>query len=204
MKLRMIVNSTVSVAALFSFLAGLSGCTFLKVNLAEEVQPVVEQTIGGRGRDKILILDINGIIASGDGGAVLGGGKRPSLLARVREELDRARKDAQVKAVIMRINSPGGGVTASDTLYHELKAFKQETGVKIIAHIQDVGASGGYYAALAADSIMAQAHEHHRKHRRHHVSGRCDRADAEDRGAGAGDLFRGNEEHRVPVSPDQG
>ena len=58
--------------------------------------------------------------------------------------------------MVLRINSPGGGVTASDTLYHELRKFKEETGVKIVAHITDVGASGAYYVALAADAITAQ------------------------------------------------
>jgi protease-4 len=47
-------------------------------------------------------------------------------------------------------------VTASDVLYHELKQFKRDTGVKILAHIMDIGTSGAYYAALAADRITAQ------------------------------------------------
>jgi protease-4 len=78
------------------------------------------------------------------------------MLAEVREELDRARRDRNVKAVVLRINSPGGWVTASDTLYHEVKKFKNETGVKVIAHFLDAGTSGAYYAALAADRITAQ------------------------------------------------
>ena len=49
-----------------------------------------------------------------------------------------------------------GGVTASDTLYHELKKFKRDTGSKVVAHVMDMGTSGAYYAALAADRIMAQ------------------------------------------------
>ena len=54
----------------------------------------------------------------------------------------------------MRINSPGGTITASDVLYHEILAFKQRKKVPVIAAIMDVGASGGYYAALAADTIV--------------------------------------------------
>lgn len=148
-------KSFLSVIMVFLFLMP-GGCTFLKVNIVEEAQPLTEKVVSGEGRDKVLLLDISGIIMSSDGEPILGGAKKPGLIARVREALDRARRDKRVKAVVLRINSPGGGVTASDTLYHELRTFKQETGVKIVAHIMDVGASGAYYAALAADAITAQ------------------------------------------------
>jgi protease-4 len=146
-----------NVSVLLAFLITLasSGCTFLKVSLTEEVQPLTEEVIGGSGRDKVLLLDISGFISLRESDP-LPGGKESGLLARVREALDRAREDRMVKAVVLRINSPGGGVTASDMLYHELRKFKQETGVKVTAHIMDVGTSGAYYAALAADRITAQ------------------------------------------------
>ena len=137
-------------------LAGAGGCTFLKVNIGGEVQPLEEKAIAGQGKDKVLILDISGIIMSGEQGTPLTERKKPALIARVREALDRARQDKRVKAVVLRINSPGGSVTASDMLYHELKKFKQETGTAIVAHIMDMGTSGAYYAALAADAITAQ------------------------------------------------
>jgi protease IV len=143
-------------AIMLILLSGMNGCTFLKVNIGEEVQPLTEKAIAGKGRDKVLVLDISGIIMGGETGSPLSDRKKPGLIARVREALDRARQDAQVKAVVLRVNSPGGGVTASDILYHELKTFKQETGVTLVAHIMDVGASGAYYAALAADAITAQ------------------------------------------------
>jgi protease IV len=145
-----------SVLLAFVLTLAASGCTFIKVSLTEEVRPLTEQVIGGSGRDKILLLDISGFISTRDNDVLPGGGQEPGLLARVREELDRAREDRRVKAVVLRINSPGGGVTASDTLYHELRKFKNETGVKVLAHIMDVGTSGAYYAALAADRITAQ------------------------------------------------
>lgn len=140
----------------FAMLAASAGCTFLKVSLGEELQPLTEQVVSGEGRDKVLLLDISGFISNQESEQLLGGKKQPALLARVREELDRARQDKRVKAVVLRINSPGGGVTASDMLYHELKKFKQDTGVKVVAHFMDMGASGAYYAALAADRISAQ------------------------------------------------
>jgi len=137
-------------------LLAFTGCTFLKISMTEEVQPLTEQVIGGEGRDKILLINIEGFIASEDSESLLGVSKQPGLIVRIREELDRARSDRRVKAVVLRINSPGGGVTASDVLYHELKKFKQDTGIKILAHFMDVGTSGAYYVALAADRITAQ------------------------------------------------
>lgn len=137
-------------------LTGLSGCFVIKVNLVPEAQPLEEQAIAGQGKDKIVLMDITGVITSEDAGPALGGRKGPGMLARVREQLDHARLDKDVKALVIRINSPGGGVTASDTLYHEIKKFKDETGVTVVAHVLDMGTSGAYYAALAADRITAQ------------------------------------------------
>jgi protease-4 len=134
----------------------LSGCFVIKVSLTPEVQPLEEQAIAGQGKDKIVLIDITGIITSEESGSVLGVKKEPGMIALVREQLDKARLDKNVKAVVVRINSPGGGVTASDTLYHEIKKYKDETGVKVVAHFLDAGTSGAYYAALAADRITAQ------------------------------------------------
>jgi protease-4 len=151
------MKKTMALLSAFVLLVGAAGCTLLKVSVGEEVQPFTEKVIAGKGRSKILLLDISGIISSRkERGPFLGGKKEPGLLAEVREQLDRARADRDVKALVLRINSPGGGVTASDVLYHELVRFKRDTGVKVLAHIMDIGTSGAYYAALAADRITAQ------------------------------------------------
>ncbi len=134
----------------------ISGCTLFKVSLGPEVKPFEERVLSGEGRDKVLLIDLSGVITTSDGVSVMGHKKEPGLVAMVREELDRARRDRNIKAVVIRINSPGGGVTASDTLFHEIRKFKQETGVKLVAHIMDMGTSGAYYTALAADRITAQ------------------------------------------------
>ena len=70
-----------------------SGCTFLKVNVGDEIEPFTEKVVSGEGRDKVLLLDLSGVIMSGDGEPVLGGRKKPGLIARMREALDRARQD---------------------------------------------------------------------------------------------------------------
>lgn len=145
-----------SAACVLIILSAVGGCTLLNVSLGDETQPLTERVLSGEGRDKVLLLDISGFITSEEQSSLLGGKKRPGTLALLREELDRARADKNVKALVLRISSPGGGVTASDMLYHELKMFKQDTGVPVLAHFMDLGASGAYYAALAADRITAQ------------------------------------------------
>ncbi len=134
----------------------LPGCFIIKVNLTPEVHPLEERVISEAGKDKILLMDVTGVITSEESSSVLGGKKEPGMIALVREQLDKARRDKNVKAMVIRINSPGGGVTASDMLYHEIKKFRKDTGVKVVAHLLDTGTSGAYYTALAADRISAQ------------------------------------------------
>ena len=71
------------------------------------------------------------------------------------EKLDKAQADPAVKAVVIRINSPGGGVTASDIMYQRVKKLIAKRKLPVIAIIEDVGASGAYYIACSADTIMA-------------------------------------------------
>jgi protease-4 len=77
------------------------------------------------------------------------------MLSDLKEQLDLAAKDDRIKGLLLRINSPGGTVTASDILYHEILTYKRQKKVPVVASIVDVGASGGYYVAAAADAIMA-------------------------------------------------
>ena len=143
-------------AAVLTLLSSLYGCTLLNVSLGDATQPLAERVLSGEGRDKILLLDISGFITSEQQSSLFSSQKKPGTVALMREQLDRARADKDIKALVLRISSPGGGVTASDTLYHELRKFKKDTGIPTLAHFMDVGASGAYYAALAADRITAQ------------------------------------------------
>lgn len=143
------------IAIAASFL--LAGCVFMNVSLTDEIRPLEEKVLSGEGKNKIVLVDISGVLTSRDSSrGILGGKKRINVMVKLREELDKARKDGNVKAIVLRINSPGGTVTASDTLYHEIKQFKGDTGISVIAHVMDIGTSGAYYAALAADTITAQ------------------------------------------------
>jgi protease-4 len=139
-------------AALLAALA-LAGCSVVSIDLTPRVRPLEESTVQGSAPDKVLLIDLSGVLAEEP---LLTLETRPQvpLLARVREELEKAEEDARVRAVVLRINSPGGTVTASDILYHEIMRFKERRKIPVVACILDVGASGGYYVALAADQIV--------------------------------------------------
>jgi protease-4 len=141
---------------LAALLLPLAGCSIISLDFQPRIQPLREQTVEGKGAAKILLLDLSGVLAEETAGFSLSPPPpRVPLLARVREELRKAEDDDRVKALIVRINSPGGTITASDILYRELHGFKTRKKIPVVAAIMDVGASGGYYAALAADTIVA-------------------------------------------------
>jgi protease-4 len=137
------------VAAALSVMLG--GCTF-NFPLFAGPGPLQETQVGGSGKAKVLLIEVTGVINSQDGEGLV---PTPGLLSHFKEELSRAAKDDDVKAVVLRINSPGGTVTASDIIHHELKAFKATRKIPVVASMMDVGASGGYYIASAADSVFA-------------------------------------------------
>ena len=98
-------------------------------------------------KDKIAVIYANGsIVMAGDDTQVVG--------YKLAKEIRKARENKSVKAIVLRINSPGGSLVASDLIWHEVSLTK---GVKpIIASMADVAASGGYYIAMACDTIIAQ------------------------------------------------
>lgn len=149
--------ATVTVAALVAVLVG--GCSsVISVDLSPRIRPLAEETVEGRGAAKIVLMDVAGLLSDEGTTPILSLGTPPPrvpMLVRIREELKKAEEDRRVKALILRINSPGGTVTASDIVYRELQLFKERTRLPIVAALMDVAASGGYYIALAADSIVA-------------------------------------------------
>ena len=77
------------------------------------------------------------------------------MIARIKEELSKAYQDQDIKGIILKINSPGGGVTASDIIYREILLFKNNKKIPIVSLFMDTAASGGYYIAMASDKIVA-------------------------------------------------
>jgi protease IV len=123
------------------------------INIPSGPEPLEEKTVMGDGHDKIVLMDLTGVISDEERSQTFT--TMPSLVAEMKEALDKAAGDARVRAVLLRINSPGGTVTASDVIYHELTEFKKRTGKPVVANIMDLGASGGYYVAVSADKIIA-------------------------------------------------
>jgi protease-4 len=136
----------------------LPGCSLITLDLTPRIRPLEEQTVEGTGRTKILLMDVSGFLSDegSSPGLVIGAPPpRVPMLVRLREELKKAGEDADVRALVVRINSPGGTVTASDIMWRELTSWKRATRRPVVAVMLDVAASGGYYVALAADTIVA-------------------------------------------------
>lgn len=132
----------------------LGGCLF-NVNLAPGPQPLKERLIEGKGSPKILLVDISGFISHEEKDTTFGPSS-PSMVSRIREELKKAGDDRDIKGVVLKINTPGGGASASDAIHNEIKRYREASGVPVLASIVGIGTSGGYYAASAADRIYAQ------------------------------------------------
>lgn len=112
-----------------------------------------EKPVSGTGKDKIVMLPINGIILSGSH-ANFWGIRQEGMAETITQMLKQAKEDEDVKAILLDIDSPGGGITACDIIHKELLKFK-ESGKKIVACMEDVAASGGYYISAPADMIIA-------------------------------------------------
>lgn len=131
-----------------------TGFLIKPVPLDETLQEtVIAKDSGMFVRDKIVIVDVDGLLMNVKDSELFGTGENPVSLFI--EKLDKAQMDKDVKGVVLRINSPGGGVTASDIMYHRLRQFKAAKGVPVVCVIEDVGASGGYYIACGSDRILA-------------------------------------------------
>lgn len=116
---------------------------------------VDKSKVKGKGSANVALINIYGAIsdeASGGGPFSSSDGANSNQLI---EQIEQAREDKGIKAILLRINSPGGTAAASQAVYEELMRTRKETDVKIIASLGDVAASGGYYIASAADHIIA-------------------------------------------------
>ena len=103
-----------------------------------------------RSDKRVALVDVSGILTSSHDVS-----RNASSSVRIIEELEKYGDDDSIKAVVLRINSPGGTVVASQEIYEALKRLRHERGKIIVASMADVSASGGYYIACAADRIIA-------------------------------------------------
>ncbi len=145
---------TITIAVMAAALVGGCGTPSFLITPVSNTQKLREtQVQGGRGSDKVAVIEIEGLLSN----ARTGGFLQPTenKLSLFKEQLDQAARDQNVKAVVLRVNSPGGTVTASDTMYELLSRFKQRTRKPVVASLQEVAASGGYFVACASDTIVA-------------------------------------------------
>jgi protease-4 len=107
----------------------------------------------GAGMRKIAVLDVDGLLIDKNINGFGSLGENP--VALFREKLDAISTEPNVAAIVVRINSPGGGVTASDIMLHDLLQVKSQQQLPVVACLMDVGAGGAYYLACGADAIVA-------------------------------------------------
>ncbi|MBY0460581.1 MAG: S49 family peptidase [Gemmataceae bacterium] len=116
---------------------------------AGPVKPVVVQNGGAR----VALIDVDGLILNTPFVGPLSVGENP--VALFREKLDAVACDPCVRAVVLRVNSPGGGVAACIAMRRDLERFKACTRLPVVACLMDTATGGAYYLASAADQIVA-------------------------------------------------
>lgn len=104
---------------------------------------------------KVAVINLDGIITSYKM-VDLWGNETPSMSEDLMRKIDTAKNDDNVKAVLLKVNSPGGEAFASKEIYNKLREFK-ESGKPLVVQMQDAAASGGYYVSLPADEIIASS-----------------------------------------------
>ncbi|TWU16492.1 S49 family peptidase [Allorhodopirellula heiligendammensis] len=122
-------------------------------NTASHIQSVV---IDGRAENaggRIAIVDVDGLILNRNFSGLNSMGENP--VALFREKMRRIECDGSISAVVLRINTPGGGVTATDILAHDVTRLKQCRDIPVVACLMTTGCGGGYYLATHADQIVA-------------------------------------------------
>lgn len=117
-----------------------------------EFRPRFQETIveqGSRGsRSKIAVITLRGLISTGVGGEL-----GDSMVEDLRWELEQARNDDDVRAVVLEVDSPGGEVTASDMIYHAVVQTRARK--PVVVYMESLAASGGYYVSCGGKYLMA-------------------------------------------------
>jgi protease-4 len=130
----------------------------IKTELAPtpKLQPVTATMLPHRladGEPLIAIVDVDGLLLNADTTGLGSWGENP--VSVFRERLDSIECNPCIRAVVIRINTPGGSVTATDIMWRDLNAFRRRTGLPVVACMMDVGTGGGYYLATATNMIVA-------------------------------------------------
>ena len=113
----------------------------------------VGDEVGLESGPKIAHINLEGMITSATASTFGLTSSSESMVDRIKKQLDEAVENEEVKAIVLRINSPGGEVTASDTIYHAIQLANEKK--PVVVYLDSVAASGGYDAACGATEIMA-------------------------------------------------
>ena len=143
--------------AVLSFLFAallVSGCADINLKLfSGKTDPLQEFVLSGSVKEKVLIIPVDGMISNYSDFSVLK--EHAGMLESIISQLRCAEKDKDIKAIVLKVNSPGGLVTESDILYNELLKLKKKTGKKLVVSMMDIATSGAYMISLPADLITA-------------------------------------------------
>jgi protease-4 len=121
----------------------------------DEYPDLQEVASWGEDGPKVVRIELKGAIVRENEESLFGSG--PDPVERVLQQIRAANNDEEVEGILFEVDSPGGGVTASDEIYHELLKFKEGAGGRVVVGlVRDMAASGGYYAMLPCDEIVAQ------------------------------------------------
>jgi protease IV len=137
--------------------AGIQGTVDVHLPPATDPGPVVPVVVraGGAGPEspRVAVLDVDGLLLNQNLTGLYSVGENP--VASFREKLEASACDPRVRAVVLRIHSPGGGVAASDVMAEELRRFRAASGKPTIACLMDVATGGAYYLAVGCDRVVA-------------------------------------------------
>jgi len=147
----------VALCGLLSLSVASSGCgapSFLITPISSSTRLQERVVQSGTSADKVAIVEVEGMLMNARVGGFLQA--QENKVSLFTQQMRAAARDKAVKAVVLRVSSPGGTVTASDTMYEILKEFRRKTGKPVIAATQEVCASGAYYVCCGADKSVAQ------------------------------------------------
>jgi protease IV len=138
--------------------AGFNGTVDVRVPPVSDPGPVIPVVIragaaGPQQSPRVAVVDVDGLLVNQNQTGLYSAGENP--VASFREKLEAAASDPRVRAIVLRINSPGGAVAASDLMAEELRRFRQATGKPVVASLLDVATGGAYYVAVGCDRVIA-------------------------------------------------
>jgi protease-4 len=134
----------------------LSHCRQVEKDYPRDEAPELDETWSfGSGDVKVVRIPLDGVIMRSEEEGFLTA--RSDMVASILAQVRVAERDPDMRAIILEVNSPGGGVTPSDEIYNALRGFRNSRpDRRVVVFIRDLGASGAYYAAMAGDFIIAE------------------------------------------------